>query len=102
MDLPEDLAEGDGRRFLIMATDGLWDRISSEHAVALVGAWLDGERGARPLSAVMEHAHPVAKSLGSGYHPSPNVKQTRATFEDANAATHLIRCAGSASRRLRL
>ena len=32
--------------FMIMASDGLWDRISSEHAVELIERWLEArERG---------------------------------------------------------
>jgi pyruvate dehydrogenase phosphatase len=31
--------------FMIMASDGLWDRISSEHAVELVHRWLDAKDG---------------------------------------------------------
>lgn len=39
-------APGDPRQrsdFMILASDGLWDRISSEHAVQCVQAWLDAK-----------------------------------------------------------
>ena len=35
-----------------MATDGLWERLSSEEAVALVGAWLDGANDQKSLRSL--------------------------------------------------
>ncbi|EEB08173.1 pyruvate dehydrogenase phosphatase [Schizosaccharomyces japonicus yFS275] len=63
--------------FLILATDGLWDTMSSERAVQLVGEWiesgqLDG-KGARS----------TARQLFSSSSATP--------VKDSNAATHLIR-----------
>jgi len=57
---------------LILATDGLWDVLSSEQAVKLVGCWLDGVRDPS-LQTTLEQ------------------KKRFAFVESDNAATHLIR-----------
>jgi len=63
---------GPNDRFLIMATDGLWDELSSEEAVQLVGGWLDGAK------------EPISQTSSE--------KTKHFTFVDSdNAATHLIR-----------
>ncbi|KAK6823512.1 protein serine/threonine phosphatase 2C [Apiospora arundinis] len=83
--------------FLILATDGMWDRVSSQEAVDLVAAWLDsGSPG-----AVMEYK----KSKPSSYAPfdfgdfrkgvSPGFIKERMVIQDDNAAVHLMRnCLG--------
>lgn len=42
-----EVKEGD---FLIMASDGIWECLSNEEAVELVGAWVDGRKG--PLTNI--------------------------------------------------
>ncbi|KAH0839830.1 phosphatase 2C-like domain-containing protein [Lanmaoa asiatica] len=42
----EDTSKRLGLRFVVLATDGLWDKLSSEEVVTLVGGHLKGLRGA--------------------------------------------------------
>ncbi|CAG7987596.1 unnamed protein product [Penicillium olsonii] len=75
--------------FLIMATDGLWDSLSSQQGVDLVGTWL-ASRGAQ-------------KDPGSGPAYAPfdfgrfregvdwRFVEERTTTQDENAAVHLVR-----------
>jgi pyruvate dehydrogenase phosphatase len=78
--------------FVILASDGLWDRISSEDAVRCVSMWL--ERRPSKGSAAISEAH----NAGLGF---PKSKVTPGTFvvEDDNVATHLTRNALGGKRR---
>ncbi|KAI0180323.1 protein serine/threonine phosphatase 2C [Hypoxylon sp. FL1284] len=76
--------------FLILATDGLWDMMTSEQAVDLVGRWLDWQAGGSSKKPVLPDA--------SGFGPTVlgRVQQCRyearkATLQDDNAAVHLVR-----------
>uniref|UniRef100_A0A3P9I147 Putative pyruvate dehydrogenase phosphatase isoenzyme 2 n=1 Tax=Oryzias latipes TaxID=8090 RepID=A0A3P9I147_ORYLA len=73
-------------RFLILATDGLWDELQNEEAVRLVGEHLSGVHVQAPVS-------PTEKKLKLGQmHELLLKRQARASPAlDANAATHLIR-----------
>ena len=106
-------------RFIIMATDGLWDLMSNEEAVGLVAGHLAGMRGSvradklqrlcfQPQSKSNTAAMPASSSNETleqvqhgPSHPllkSPNHQQTF-TFEDDNLSTHLVRNAlGGAAR----
>ena len=80
-------------RFVVLATDGLWDELSSEEVVALVGGHLAGLKGVIPKSDLSQLV-PVA----SGKTVEGKNKRTRAgadedswAFVDDNVCTHLIR-----------
>ncbi|KAK6330294.1 hypothetical protein TWF730_004788 [Orbilia blumenaviensis] len=92
----EGLKEGD---FVLLATDGLWDFLSSEDAVALVGRWTD------------EHLRPALPSGNSINSSNTSRRKTRLTssqeeiyvFEDdRNAGVHLIRNALGGARESKL
>ncbi|KAJ5587475.1 uncharacterized protein N7459_003240 [Penicillium hispanicum] len=78
--------------FLIMATDGLWDMLSSQQAVDLVGKWLTFQRPGQTK---------VASNPQSTYAPfdfghfddslSERFVEERTTVQDDNAAVHLVR-----------
>lgn len=73
-------------RFLILASDGLWDEINNEEAVRLVAEHLTGIHLQSPVSA-----RECQLSLGQ-MHQLLLQRQARATPAlDLNAATHLIR-----------
>ncbi|KAK6504072.1 hypothetical protein TWF506_002286 [Arthrobotrys conoides] len=81
----EGLKDGD---FVLLATDGLWDFLSSEDSVALVGRWTD------------EHIAPAGRNSNSNNSSNDNKRKTRLTssqeemyvFEDdENVGVHLIR-----------
>ena len=74
--------------FLIVATDGLWDTMSSEQAVGLVGRWHDWVKAGRPA------AKDGPPDFGR-YDLTDNMKnpyeERKAVVHDDNAAVHLIR-----------
>ncbi|KAF3200358.1 hypothetical protein TWF679_000799 [Orbilia oligospora] len=84
----EGLKDGD---FVLLATDGLWDFLSSEDSVALVGRWTD------------EHIAPVGRNSNNSSNGNSNANNKRKTrltssqeemyvFEDdLNVGVHLIR-----------
>lgn len=99
--------------FMIMASDGLWDRISSEHAVACVQEWLDAKhRGggsvlADPRLLANPPVYPSSMTLDPGVTVDPannedvDWKATPEYFaiEDENAAVCLARNAMGGKRR---
>jgi pyruvate dehydrogenase phosphatase len=78
-------------RFLVLATDGLWDELSSEEVVALVGGHFAGIKGTIPKWSLEEL---VQTTLGA---PTVEGKELQRdndgswVFEDENVSTHLIR-----------
>jgi pyruvate dehydrogenase phosphatase len=107
---------GDARQrsdFMIMASDGLWDRISSAHAVECVQNWLEArDRGngavrndPRLLANPPQFASPMLEDPGFSYNAETGEqvdwKATPEFFaiEDENAAVCLARNAMGGSRR---
>lgn len=80
-------------RFIVLATDGLWDQLSSQEVVALVGGHLAGLKGTIPKSSMTSL---VPTSTGS---PTVEGKDKRRqkkdegawAFVDENVSAHLIR-----------
>ena len=107
--------KGKGKRsdFMIMASDGLWDRISSEHAVECVERWLEAkERGkgsvtADPRLQANPPVFPSTFTADEGVECDPEKgiqvdwKATPEYFaiEDENAAVCLARNALGGTRR---
>jgi pyruvate dehydrogenase phosphatase len=92
-------------RFLVLATDGLWDQLTSEQVVSLVGGHLAGLKGEVPKLKLLDL---VRTSSGSPTVEGKDKKQDEAlegawTFVDENVSTHLIRNAlgGADEQRLR-
>ncbi|KAI1923385.1 [Pyruvate dehydrogenase [acetyl-transferring]]-phosphatase 1, mitochondrial [Ophidiomyces ophidiicola] len=97
--------------FLVLATDGLWEMLSNDEVVGLVGQWLehqrasaqgkDGVKGWLQSWWSQEGQLPIEKSVredATGQRApirqlQYNIPQseTRFVIEDKNAATHLIR-----------
>ena len=98
-------------KFIIMATDGLWDELSNEHAAGLVATHLSGFRGVLGASELHSRCFEAngAKKIALGEpvkepaaqqqqqqtdrksHPLSAQKEASFTFEDENLATHLTR-----------
>lgn len=88
--------------FVIIATDGLWENLSSEQAVYLVGRWLEKHDPAEePIAQDLARA-PAAitgRGISNRKNPNPNMEYSYATrveakdfvVVDENAATHLAR-----------
>ncbi|KAK2027063.1 protein phosphatase 2C [Colletotrichum zoysiae] len=91
-----------GPDFVILASDGLWDHISSEHAVECVSRWLSARRageGTPGDKLARTPASPSAFDTSDGW---PNWSATPEHFvvEDLdNAAVHLIKNALGGARR---
>ncbi|CAI7619336.1 unnamed protein product [Penicillium glandicola] len=81
--------------FLIMGTDGLWDYISSEQGVNLVGKWLE------PGTEEKSEPEPTDRQFNFGrFWEDVNWKfeEERTTIQDDNAAVHLMRNSLGAGR----
>ncbi len=80
-------------RFLVLATDGLWDELSNEEVVALVGGHFAGLRGTIPKSALPDLVPTSTGTAGvEGKDKSRRQQQQGAwAFEDDNLSAHLIR-----------
>ncbi|KAH6642992.1 phosphatase 2C-like domain-containing protein [Boeremia exigua] len=106
----------DGRRrsdFMIMASDGLWDRISSEHAVECVERWIEArDRGNGEVkndpqlqAQPSQFGNPMAEDPGMTFDAATGEQvEWKATpeyfaIEDENAAVCLARNAMGGSRR---
>jgi len=84
------------RRFIVLATDGLYDRLSSEEVVALVGGWLNGMQGKHTSQATLAvlSPHTTKNEIDTVHRPveiARDERKARFTFEDKNLSTHLIR-----------
>ncbi|KAI6092414.1 protein serine/threonine phosphatase 2C [Hypoxylon rubiginosum] len=76
--------------FLILATDGLWDMMSSEQAVDLVGRWVKWQQ----QGAAKKPVGPETKDFGPtilGYVQQCRYEPRKTTLQDDNAAVHLVR-----------
>lgn len=81
-------------RFLILATDGLWDEISSQDACTLVAGHLAGLRGTVPKKDLAEQVKLNTMSDGiDGKEKKENKQDLTGSwlFKDDNIATHLLR-----------
>jgi pyruvate dehydrogenase phosphatase len=99
--------------FVVMATDGLWEMLTNEEVVGLVGQWLDSQRGGKNAAngssdSWLKSWFSAQKGLpveqGGDADPSGQrapIRQQqwgakppysdRFVVEDKNAATHLVR-----------
>jgi pyruvate dehydrogenase phosphatase len=85
--------------FLIMASDGLWDHISSEHAVEAVSSWIAERPGTiKSNTAKAASASSASYTLKDGF-AEWKVEPQDFVVEDENAATHLVKNAFGGARR---
>ena len=79
-------------RFLVLATDGLWDQLTSEEVVSLVGGYLSGLKGTIPKSDLPTLIPTTSGTTIEGK-DKPRLKDTTGSwaFVDDNISTHLIR-----------
>jgi pyruvate dehydrogenase phosphatase len=73
--------------FLILASDGLWDTMSSEQGVGLVGRWVDWVKAGKPPQTEL----PAFEKFDLKEEGALNFKETKTTVQDDNVAVHLIR-----------
>ncbi|GES61629.1 protein phosphatase 2C [Aspergillus terreus] len=76
--------------FLVMATDGMWDTVSSQQAIDLVGKWLEVQTNEKKV----DHLKATYEPFDFGqFWKGVNWKfvEERTTVQDNNAAVHLVR-----------
>ncbi|KAG2419455.1 hypothetical protein HFD88_004251 [Aspergillus terreus] len=76
--------------FLVMATDGMWDTVSSQQAIELVGKWLEVQTKEKKV----DHLEATYEPFDFGqFWKGVNWKfvEERTTVQDNNAAVHLVR-----------
>nr|XP_019048296.1 hypothetical protein I302_02066 [Kwoniella bestiolae CBS 10118]OCF27226.1 hypothetical protein I302_02066 [Kwoniella bestiolae CBS 10118] len=87
--------DGDQLKFVIMATDGLWDRLTSEESVLLLASYLSHPKHPDIPKTDLPNLYPLLPANGERPYPVQELPQPRDeswAFEgDTNAATHLIR-----------
>lgn len=80
---------------MILATDGLWDELSSAEAVALVGGHISGYRGSIPSAKLMKQVPTLedhkSKTSSPLPHSAANNKNVKWSFKDESLGMHLIR-----------
>ena len=93
-------------RFIILASDGLWDLMSNADAAGLVAGHLAGIRGEVPASELHQRCFNPAQQASAtdpAHHPlRRSNKAPIYTFEDDNLSTHLVRNALGGSARERV
>ncbi|KAK0113185.1 hypothetical protein ONS95_014884 [Cadophora gregata] len=73
--------------FLIMATDGLWDNMSSQQAVDLIAKWLETPSKSKTDTTELKY-----ESYDfTDYEWREEFDERRTTVQDQNAAVHLVR-----------
>ena len=79
--------------FVVMGTDGLWEKLTNEEVVGLVGKWLDKKNGADSASWFTKRTNGlnVVEAPGPQGAKRPGKRMSKWVWEDGNAATHLIR-----------
>lgn len=99
--------------FVVMATDGLWEMLTNEEVVGLVGSWLDAQKGANGSQNAQTQSWLKSWMGGSNSLPIEDKNSSkqagqrapirqqqwgtktslneRFVVEDKNAATHLVR-----------
>ncbi|WVQ82583.1 hypothetical protein IAT38_004713 [Cryptococcus sp. DSM 104549] len=88
---------GEQLKFIVMATDGLWDRITSEEATLLTASYLSHPTHSDIPKIALPNLFPLAPPLPADQRPYPAQDLPQPSAEawvyegDANAATHLIR-----------
>ena len=79
-------------KFVVLATDGLWDELTSEEVVALVGGHLAGLKGNVPKSDLHHLVPTITGNTVQGKGKRLQAREEGSwAFVDDNVSTHLIR-----------
>jgi pyruvate dehydrogenase phosphatase len=79
--------------FIVMGTDGLWEKLTNEEVVGLVGKWIDRKNGSEKKSwfGKTYDAFNVAEAKENVGAKKPGKRSNKWVWQDGNVATHLIR-----------
>lgn len=77
--------------FLILASDGLWDNVSSQQAVDLVGKWVGSPTAKNGKNALPEPTYEPFEFGQFKTGVSSKFAEGRTTMQDDNVAVHLVR-----------
>jgi len=81
-------------RFLVLATDGLWDELSNSEVVSLVAGHLTGLKGTIPkatLPSVINVTAGSSSGISGKRDKETAAKEGNWAFKDDNLSAHLIR-----------
>lgn len=79
-------------KFVVLATDGLWDELSSKEVVTLVGGHLSGLKGTVSQNDLTQLVPTIEGSMGiQGKEDRGSGKSATWAFVDENISSHLIR-----------
>jgi pyruvate dehydrogenase phosphatase len=78
--------------FIVMGTDGLWEKLTNEEVVGLVGKWVDRKNGSEK-TGWFGKSDDFNVAEGQAYEGSkkPGKRSNKWVWQDGNAATLLIR-----------
>ncbi|KAF9534686.1 phophatase 2C family protein [Crepidotus variabilis] len=84
---------GKRQRFLVLATDGLWDELSNDEVVSLVAGHLAGLKGTIPKNQLpnLIPTFTGAQGINGKRHASGGNMEGSWAFKDDNMSAHLIR-----------
>ena len=76
-----------------MGTDGLWEKLTNEEVVGLVGKWLDRKNGSEKTTWFGKQSDDFNVVEAQDYEGAkkPGKRANKWVWEDGNVATHLIR-----------
>jgi len=79
--------------FLVLATDGLWDELSSEQVVALVGGYFAGLKGtiSKPSLSALVPTTSGSPTVEGKENTKGDAQKGSWAFVDNNVSAHLIR-----------
>jgi pyruvate dehydrogenase phosphatase len=78
--------------FIIMGTDGLWEKLTNEEVVGLVGKWVDRKNGSEKTTWFgRSDDFNVAGGQEHEGAKKPGKRSNKWVWQDGNAATLLIR-----------
>ena len=86
---PSDLKDA----FVVMGTDGLWEKLTNEEVVGLVGKWLDKKNGVEQKKWFGKGGNEfnVTDAPDIAGSKKPSRRTSTWVWQDGNVATHIIR-----------
>jgi pyruvate dehydrogenase phosphatase len=94
-----DVNTGPRGDFLVMASDGVWDHLSSEDAVECIARWINWMKTGKRITSTRKRVSPNTPPVSCWANPKWKTKPEHFVVEDKNAAVHLIKNAFGGSRR---